>query len=516
MSEFLKYLDSLEKTPKPKSGYQGGKQTRQMRLWRPMNRSADTERKSDIELLTARAKWLGRNNPLCIGARDTLVNNVIGEGIRTKAKARDGLDGMGELLTEWNRQSDYLYQRWMEHADLQGRMHWYEMERTNFAQTIESGNGFIVETASDDPNRLLPIAFELVEVDQLDTTRDRPGTPTVNEIRNGIEFDSQRRRVAYWFYPTHPLDAWTYSAESVRIPASRVIHLFRAKRPSQTIGVSWFAPIVQQVWDFYEYQTHEIDAAKVAAFFVYMHKQAEPTGDLGIPDEDGETSPTDDDSGAPEAPLGPGIGMTGGPDDSLEVIQSNRATQATPWLQTMLQTMGTGIGLSYMRFTGDVSQTNFSSARVADLQDRKGFVPLQAWHAWYVDTEIRRRVTRQAIAMGLLPIPAGGTVRFNRNPDRWLCCKAVPPGWGYVDPDKQIKASIASIGAGLSTFERELGAVGLDPDEVFPVLAAELKELKRLGIPLDNVFPAPKPAPGDTSDGDQEADEAQQQQEQQA
>lgn len=508
MDDFLSIFDAVQSgrgTWSPQAGYTGGQINSRNAGWRPRNRTGDAEIRRNYELLTARARWLGRNNPWCVGAAESIVNNIIGEGVATRSCVRDG---DGNLMRDWNRASNEAYSRWMEQADAAGRMHWNMMTRTNLFQTIESGESLLVETAVNNPNRIAPIAFELIEPDQIDVTKDRPASGNQNKIVRGIEFDKSGRRVAYHLWTQHPGDVYAGGEyESERVEAWRVIHLFKAKRPSQTRGVSWFAPIVTALWNSYEYMQHEIEAAKVASFFVYMLKREYGQDSrLGFVDADGNEAPTDE-FGNAQAPLGPGIGLYGGPKDGLEIVQSNRPNgNAVPWLKFMLQMMGQGVGLSFQRFTGDFSQTTFSSARAADLQDRKGFIPAQFWHAWYVDMEVRKRVTRQLIASGELIVPSGGVARFDRNQSRWLACKARPPGWGYIDPEKQVAASLAAIGGGLSTWEKELSERGLDRDEVFEELAEEFKQLDELGLKdvLTNLLAkAQKPAPAGGS-GDQQ------------
>jgi lambda family phage portal protein len=494
VSAYLKAIEQVRSGVgqwSPKAGYVGGKRTRMMSSFLPRNRAADQEIKGDWDLLTARARWLCRNNPICVGAKDTLVNNLIGEGIQTRAHVRDN---ERTLNRDWNRKSDELYQRFMDEADIRGQHHWYELTRINLAQAIESGDGFLIQCQDVNPDRLVPICFELIEPDQIDLTRDRPRGDDVNEIRRGVELNANGKPVAYYVFSDHPGAIYSWRRrESERIPAWRVIHLFRQQRPSQTRGVTWFAPLVRAIWDLYQYMEHEIEAAKVASYFVYMLKREDVGNDdseFGFTDENDETAP-EDAYGNVQAPLGPGIGLYGGPNDSLDVIQSQRPNgNAASWIQLLMQMMGVSVGLSFQRFTGDFSRTNFSSARAADLQDRKGFIPAQSWHSWTVDLEVRRRVTRQLIAQGELTIPQGGLVRFDRNPRRWLDARARPPGWGYVDPTKQVKASIDAIMNGLSTWERELSMIGLDRDDVFETLAQEWQEATALGLPFAELLQA--------------------------
>ena len=61
-------------------------------------------------------------------------------------------------------------------------------------------------------------------------------------IRAGIEFDKLGRRVAYHLYRSHPNDgalapmSGTGGINTVRVPASEIIHLFRPLRPKQIRG----------------------------------------------------------------------------------------------------------------------------------------------------------------------------------------------------------------------------------------------------------------------------------------
>ena len=505
----------LPKGTAPLSSYEGGKYTRGTANWRPANRSHDALSRETWDLLLARGRWLGRNNPWCRGAQGTFTANILGEGGSTRSVVRDS---QGVILKDWCRQADELYRQWGDYAHVHRDMDLSEMLGVNLSSTIESGTGLLLEVANPDPRSPIPIAFQPIEIDQLDMSRDRPyhrgrnGGADENEIRNGVERDGSGRVVAYWLFTEHPGDGYRYGSWiSERFPASRVISLFRRERPIQHLGTTWFAPIVHVLWDSYEYMKHEIAAAKIASYFIAMEKRENWGSGLdGISAEDGEQL---DAYGNRLSNLAPQMLIRGGVQDSLDVIRSDRPNSAAvAWLQFMLQMMAAGLGLSYIRFTGDFSQTNFSSSRAADLQDRKVFRPLQKWHAWHVDLEIRERVIDRAIVLGILPIPAGGLTRYMRDRRKWLAAIARLPGWGYVDPQKQVQASITAIEAGLSTWQRELGDLGLDYEEVFQQLAEEHELKEQLGLKLGSEIAAAMKsasASGDASDpADDEEDAA--------
>lgn len=65
-----------------------------------------------------------------------------------------------------------------------------------------------------------PCTLQILEADFLDTAKSTVGE-NGNIIRQGIEFDKQNRRVAYWMWPQHPgkMIVGKASFQSVRVPA---------------------------------------------------------------------------------------------------------------------------------------------------------------------------------------------------------------------------------------------------------------------------------------------------------
>jgi capsid protein len=60
-----------------------------------------------------------------------------------------------------------------------------------------------------------------------------------------------------------------------------------------------------------------------------------------------------------------------------------------------------------------------------------------------------------------------------------------PRGWDWVDPYKDVQASVSAIRSGLSTYQRECAKRGLDWRKVFAQRAAEDAEAKKLNLALD-------------------------------
>jgi len=143
----------------------------------------------------------------------------------------------------------------------------------------------------------------------------------------------------------------------------------------------------------------------------------------------------------------------------------------------------------------DVSGANYSSMRADMLDTRRQLDPVQNWFAKVAAVEVYRRIFPQlAIAADIRLQPMGMPRR------RQMRCMAKPDGWAYVDPQKDVAASIDAIRAGLSTWEDEIQARGKNPREVISQLEDELdNEL------LEKIFGA---APGRTDVAQQTADKS--------
>jgi hypothetical protein len=139
-----------------------------------------------------------------------------------------------------------------EQFDVEGRLNWPEMQRMLMGESVTVGNGLLVRSFVKD-YKLVPLAYQLIEREQLDESQDRPATPGQNKIVGGIEFNAANRTVAYHIYLDHPQEMFGIGQSALlgggatlaigsrrqRIPAERVIDLALFHRPSASLGVSW-------------------------------------------------------------------------------------------------------------------------------------------------------------------------------------------------------------------------------------------------------------------------------------
>lgn len=455
-------------------GYDAAGTNRWNANWRTSNSSADMELQSAASTIRARARDLARNNAYARGVVSALTRNVAGMGIRPQAR----IEGREELNTEIER----LFDRWSKSADAAGRLTFYEIQKLAYREVCEAGECLIHFTRlQDERARPVSLALELIDADRIadDMQTFRKSVETENEIRRGVEVDALGRAVAYYVYPYHPNDVSGMWSAPTRVPADECLHLFRSERIGQTRGVSLFAPVISWLHSLGYYVDNELQASAVASCFTAAIKTLGGAADGSLLDTI-DSNNTDTDGNTFEY-LQPGMIARLLPGEEIETINPSRPNaSADAWIQLILRSIAVGGGVSYERMTRDYSHTNYSSARSSDLEDRKTFRSDQQWLISHLCEPVWERFIEAAVAEGSL---AGIDARdLVEDYDGYTRHGWQPPGWEWVDPEKEAKASQVALETQLTTLSDELGQRGRDLRDTLEQLAKE-KELKtNLGL----------------------------------
>lgn len=441
--------------------YDAAKVDRRTSGRRPLaNQSADLEMFGDADVIRAGARDLVRNNAYARGTVKAITRNVVGCGIQPQARVQKA---RGQQNEKFNTDAETLWWKWQQRADVTGRLSFYEMQRLILWEVAEAGECLVRYVKSGDRGRALPFALELIEADRLATDnyylRNR-APETGNEIRRGVELNSEGRPVAYWIYKTAPNDTHGVWAKPERFPADEFAHLYIQDRIGQTRGLSWFAPVLRWARDLHYYLDNELQASAVASCFSVAIKSVGGPADGNIAGPSGSSS-TDTNSNTFER-IEPALVARLFPDEDISVINPSRSqSDATAWINLMLRSIAVGAGLSYERLTRDYSETNYSSNRASDLEDRREFRPLQDWLICHLCIPVWQKFMASAVLSRAKGFPGEG--EFIANYDRWTEHVWQPPGWEWVDPEKEAKASVESMKNNLSSLRSELAKRG-EPD----------------------------------------------------
>src|SRR4249920_1777016 len=101
-------------TANTRNDYDGGSITaNDVRAWLPARRSVDAEILPNWDVLVSRSRDSDRNNPIAKGARQTIVDNVVGTGPRLLSEpSYEVLGQTPEWALEWGEQFERSFHAW--------------------------------------------------------------------------------------------------------------------------------------------------------------------------------------------------------------------------------------------------------------------------------------------------------------------------------------------------------------------------------------------------------------------
>ena len=449
------------------------------------NASSDYEISTSLTALRARSRQLVRDMPYAKRARLLVVNNVIGAGVGMQAQVKNS---RGEMHARINDGIETQWERWCraDSCHTGGALHFSDFERAAMGQVFEAGEVFIRLHPVRFGESKIPLAVKLIEAERVaDDLATIPAGESGN-VRMGVEMDRFGRPLAYWIRDIHPGELRQTPEQTgriVRVPAEQIIHLRLVDRWPQTRGVPWMHAAIRKLNDMEEYTASELLAARLSAN--YFATIESPEADA-LPNE--ETA-----NGQKEINIEPGVIEQLSPGDKLEFHTPNRPNAALdPFMRYMVREFATAVNVSYFSVSADYSQSNYSSSRLALLDDRDLWRTLQQWWARSFRDVLHARWLQAAVFAG--QIPAIPLEQFSVNAERFTQTRWKFRGWSWVDPTKEVEALKEAVRAGFTTVSAVIAqtAEGRDIEDVIAERRDELAMFAEAEIDVDTtVVPAP-------------------------
>jgi lambda family phage portal protein len=457
--------------------YHAAKQSRLTQGWGQTTTSADSELSTSIRVLRARSRQLIRDAPYAKRAKVIVVNNIVGAGIGMQAQVKTTRDTLNDRI---NDDIEKAWEEWMraESCHTGGRLHFADIERMAMGQIFDTGEIFIRKHYRKFGASEVPYCLEIIEPEKvIDEFQPSPGSPK-GIVRMGIESDEYRRPLAYWIRSVHPGEI-RYSIEETteiqRIPASEIFHLMVIDRWPQTRGEPWLHNAIRKLGDIDGYSEAEIIAARAAA--AYM-------GVITTPQSYGTVA--DETTGERETVIEPGIVEKLNPGEEFNFVNPNRPNSTLdPFMRFMLREIAAGVGVSYESLSRDYSQSNYSSSRLALIDDRDLWRVFQLWFIRNFRSQVHREWLEQAVLSRALKTIA--IEEYANDPMKFSAVTFKPRGWTWIDPEKEVKAYKEAIKAGLTTTTKVISQTGGgdDIEDVLNERAHELKMMKEKGLIFD-------------------------------
>lgn len=457
--------------------YEAGKMMPRGREWPASSRGPNAEVGPALRYLRRRAREVVRDGSYGARAIQIRVAHEIGYGIAPRSKTGD--DQLDTRVLD-------LWDRWSAKADLHGRLNVYGLQALAARTRAESGEALVrlVRLPPAEARREgipVPLQLEVLEPDLLDDAVQMFGPVEADPVRSvdGVEFDSRGRRTAYRLLRQHPGEnaAAFYTTAGPRydrIPATDMIHLVRAhaQRPGQVRGVPDAATVLLRLRRLEEFEEATLEQAKVQAllgvFTVTPNPLEMDMGQGGVPAEVPDRAmPTD---------LWPGMVSNLPIGSDVKFLQPSGPGPFEPFALHELMAIASGFRVTYDQLTGDLRQANYSSLRAGKIEFRRDVEQDQElMHIPMLCGPIWEAFIQAAVVSGALPERPGGY------PVEWA-----PPRFEMVDPTRELPALVASVRAGLETWQQAVTSMGYDPKRQADEIAAANKLHDDRGIILDS------------------------------
>lgn len=443
--------------------------------WMAPATSEDSELAGSLETLRNRSRKMIRDNPHASNLKRIVQDNIVGTGIGVQAQVMKA-DGTPD--DDLNNRIEEAWLQWSERDSCHtaGQLSMNSILRLAVGAVFQDGEVLIRKVQSKFGRSRVPFALEIIESDLLlGQTEGTFVARNGNSVRFGVEVDPWMRPVAYWMNTAHPGD---YQFQSVnrgpqrkRLSAADVDHIFLIDRWPQTRGVPWMHSVLRRMNDSSEYTKSELVAARAAANIVGFIQQSE-----GLMD----------DARFQNLKIGNRVQSEPGtfrrllPGETFAGFSPSRPNQALEaFMRYMLREMAAGVGVSYESLSRDYSQSNYSSSRLALLDERSLWRVLQGWLIRDHLAPIYRSWLDAAVLSGAVDIPD-----YFRRRDHYQKVRFKPRGWSWVDPAKEVQAYAMAVEQGFMSRSDVIAQIGngKDREDVDKEIRSDIDRAKALGL----------------------------------
>jgi lambda family phage portal protein len=459
------------------------------------SRSADSEIKPSLRVLRDRCREISRNHPYAKRYLQIMSTNVVGaNGVRIQVRKRNddnSLDSVG------NRIIEQAWQQWGRagFCTVDGRVSWVQAQRL-FMETLARDGEVLIQKIKNPAGNPFGFSLKFLEADYLDEGYDAR-LNNGNEVRMGVELDKRTGKpLNYYLFEDHPHHDQGYGSKTKRhhkiVPATEIIHCYLQDRAGQTRGVPWMSNVLTRLKMLDGYEEATLVNARVAAskmgFFV------SPEGDGFVGDDYDGAAPILSAEPATFSQLPAGM--------SFQAFDPQNPTDSfADFEKGILRGIASGLGVSYVSLANNLEGVSYSSIRQGTIEDRDHFKMVQQFMIDQFIDPIYRAWLEMAITVGRVSLPMG---KYDLFADQVIYR---PRGFAWVDPAKEINASVTALNNGIVSLQDVHSQYGRDTEEIFEQINRESELADRYGIdtafqPFGTKLPAQPSIDAGQEDGD--------------
>lgn len=416
-----------------------------------------------LNTLRNRSRDLVKNNDYARRFISLLRTNVIGpNGIVLQVQAKDPGGSIDKFDSTFLENAFWDWGQ-KHNADVSGRLSWLSML------------GLAIETVATDGECIIrkrrrgkyKYQLQFIDASKLDVNYNSDAN-SKKRIRMGIELDEFNAPVAYHFLTTDLVAGYDVGRRRYeRVPAADIYHLYRVERVDQLRGIPWMTSSMLHLNMLGGYEDAALVAARNAAsrlgFFTSADGAAPPLVDY---ENDGEKYTTSMPGTYDTLPAG----------YDFKPFESDYPHQNYgEFIKATLRGVASGLGISYHNLASDLEGVNFSSSRAGILEERETWKCIQEWFVEEFCARVYTDWLKSSLdfSNALDPLPANKFYKFDNAV--WQ-----PRRWAWVDPGKDIAASLKSVHGRLKSRSDIIREMGRDPVEVWAEIDRENQILEKI------------------------------------
>jgi lambda family phage portal protein len=477
--------------------------SRDLAGWVPRRQSsADADLLQELGPIRDRARDADRNNGLARGGVNTILDNVVGTGLRLSARPNYlALGKDKQWAVEWAQQMEGMFHAWWWSTACHAGDTLNGDQLIEQAQRAELMNGDALALPLWLPDRGDGYAtkLQMVESDRLSNPENAPDS---TRLRAGVATDGVGMPLGYWIRNTHPGDSWQITELSLpkwefvprRVPGInrlRVIHYFNQERSGQSRGKPILTAVLANFKQLDRYIQAEIMAAVVNGMVAgTIETPLDQDGILELFSRDKAAYMKARDESAVRMESGTLVPLF--PGDKLTPFMPQRpASSFGAFVENVGRIIAVGgFDVPYELLFKDFTKTSYSSARASMLEAWRSFNRRRDRLGTGFMDPVYGLFAEEMVNAGKIEAPG-----FYENRTAYLRCRWIGPGKGWVDPVREAQAAQIRIDTNLSTLEDECAEQGRDWRETLDQQQTEMLERKARGLPDHSQTRAGNPVP---------------------
>lgn len=522
--------------------------SKEMASWIVRNGSADADLLPNKEILDARSKDIARNDAYVDNGIEKYKDSVV--GARFSLNANPNID----YLTLLDKRFDYT---WMEEfqAEVEAKYglsaesnsNWFDAQRKKTAtEMIRLGLGtYLIQGEvlySSEwirrSRRPFNTAYLMIDPTRLDDPGISGGQPFTKNIRKGVRQNANGEAVGYFIANEHPHDyypmfnsvtgkSFQYTPKETPWGRMNILHVYEEKRIGQTRGVSKLASALKEMKMTKSFRDVMLQNAIVNATYAAAIESELPTAQV-FEIMGGDVSGEPDAEKFGDAVSGYTAGFLGAlaeymansngtmlngvriphlfPGTKLNMLPAGQGGPlGTEFEDSLLRYLAAAMGISFEQLTGNFTGINYSTLKGAINETQKHMNVVKRNVAERIANFMYTNWLEEQIVNGQITSMPRNHPSFweGLNREAYSQAQWFNSGRGQIDEAKETQAAMLRLKSNITTYEEEMGRLGLDWRQVILQKSRENAFAERHGVNLsfeDNALNAASGTPREPDD----------------